>query len=80
MEDPPSLRQNRTLLMAVARTTAKPSAEQESESKCENPGSRAGAVEEAQRWNLGQVRGAHRVTPSNLGSGLPSATRYTVCK
>lgn len=58
--------QNPILLTAVARATAKSLAVQESEGKGENPGSRVeGAVEEAQTWNLGQVRGAHRLIPSN---------------
>ena len=51
-----------------------------SEGKDENPRSRAGAAEGAQSWNLGQVRGPHRITPSRLGSGLLSATIDTICR
>lgn len=41
----------------------------------ETSGHRAGAVVEAQGWNLGQVRAVHRLTPSSLGSRPLSATR-----
>lgn len=74
MEDPSYLGQNLTLFMAVARTIARSSAEQESEGEDEDPGSRAGAVEEVWRWNLGQVRGCSQAYSSSLEPGLLSAT------
>ena len=38
------------------------------------------SVDEAQRWNVGQLRGFHRITARSLGSGLLSATSDAICR